>query len=150
MPSSLHFRREDVDLLGLSLKTFRWDFSLARIDLKRNQGIIFGDKETAWLRQLATTTVSQQSALEKIEVEFCPITLELYHWNQDSYSDEHKTYPWDSLEIIRDEILRTSGRDLSLYHPTCHKEYRQHCKERGDVSLEWIIPSNVVCDYTGI
>ncbi len=134
MRRPISFCGEDADILGPSLKTFCLDFDLVgwdndRIDKMRD----FGMREIMWLRQLARTAVARQSALEKIEIIFHVSHSALYSLGQGAL------FVWDGLDLIRDEDLRPSGRDLTYNEPPCTIEQWQLCDGKSESEIARIL-----------
>lgn len=111
MDNSITFFPEDSIVLGPSLKTFHWDFSI--YDQHSESWDSFGEAEVNWLRGLAEFAVSQKAALAKFEIDFTP--------DQYYFSTEETGYPWDRMDNLRDGILRPLGIDLVYNKPLISK-----------------------------
>lgn len=91
-------------LLGPNLKTFRW---ILRGDLHGPEAWgSFGDREQRFIRGLA------KAALREIEIEFDP---------DPRLSSLKDGYPWDRMDVIREEI-RPHGIELVYSKPPVTKE----------------------------
>jgi hypothetical protein len=101
---------EDANILGPSLKTFSWSFSIYD---QHNEGwCAFGDAEENWLRRLGECAKKRGAVLEKIEILFCPD-----HWG----TTEVMGYPWDRMIRVREETLRPGGVELVYSEPMIGK-----------------------------
>lgn len=73
MERPLYFLSEGSIILGPSLRTFAWDFS---VDHEGNEmWHDFEEAEVTWLQKLAKCAVASRAALKKIKIEFRPS-----HW----------------------------------------------------------------------
>ncbi|KAF2650917.1 hypothetical protein K491DRAFT_666479 [Lophiostoma macrostomum CBS 122681] len=93
------FTTENEKILGPRVKVFGWDFHVN--DQHTEDWSDFGEREVAWLRQLARSANSRKAALTTIEIAFRP-----WDWN---YID---TYPWGQMVSIRDELWERNGIEL--------------------------------------
>ncbi|PVH99441.1 hypothetical protein DM02DRAFT_564599 [Periconia macrospinosa] len=108
-PSSVHFRADDVNVLGPKLKTFCWNFNVGGYE----SWTAFDEASSLWISNLANATVACNAALRRIELRLCP-----------RYSEprEETIYPWDLIDDLRDKVLRPKGIDLSYNDPPILKE----------------------------
>jgi hypothetical protein len=112
MHSPVQFSPMDSNLLGPSLKTFAWDFSI--YDQHSESWCGFGEPEANWVRELAEFAVSHKAALTKIEIQFTPDGL----WG----TTEDMGYPWDRMDGVRDQTMKPNGLDLVYNEPSVSKD----------------------------
>lgn len=126
MSRPVQFSVEDSNVLGPSLKTFAWDFSI--YDQHSESWTDFGAPEAAWLRELGEIAISRKAALEKIVIQYTP---ECYH-----NPTEEEGYPWDRMDKVRDETLKPNGLSLEYNEPSVSKDKWLHCIRTGGLESE--------------
>ncbi|KAF2032737.1 hypothetical protein EK21DRAFT_60360 [Setomelanomma holmii] len=108
----VQFLSEHSNVLGPSLKTFAWDFSI--YDQHSEGWCDFGEAEANWVRELAECAVSRKSALATIKIQFTPNSC----WG----TTEDMGYPWDRMDTVRDRTLAPNGLDLVYNKPSISKD----------------------------
>jgi hypothetical protein len=116
------FTPEDANVLGPSLKTFAWDFSV--YDQHTEAWSDFGESEANWIKKLAEVAVSRKAALGEIHIQFAP--------NPFQETTEEVGYPWDWMDKVRNETMKPKGLDMVYNEPTISKDAWQHFCRTGE------------------
>jgi hypothetical protein len=112
MHNPAQFMPEDSNVLGPSLKTFAWDFTV--YDQHSEGWSDFGESEANWVKTLAEIAISCKSALREIHIQFTPDEL----WG----TTEEMGYPWDWMEKVKDESFKPNGLGLVYNEPSISKD----------------------------
>lgn len=126
MPRPIDFSVEHANILGSSLKTFAWDFSI--YDQHSETWRDFGAPEAAWVRELAEIAISRKAALEMIAICYTPDD----YWG----STEEDGYPWDRMDKVRDETMKPNGLTLEYNKPSISKDEWLHYIRTGGVESD--------------
>jgi hypothetical protein len=111
MHSPIRFSAEDSNILGSNVKTFAWDFT---INDQHSEGWCdFGEAEAKWIQDLAECAASRKAALKRIEIQFSPD-----YWD----TVEEMGFPWDRMNRVRDETLKTRGIELVHNQPSIERD----------------------------
>ncbi|KAF2203908.1 hypothetical protein GQ43DRAFT_438438 [Delitschia confertaspora ATCC 74209] len=90
-PRDLHFSPADADaLLGPKLKTFVWDFRIAKRGLRASSP--FGEPEELWLRGLVKAVMTRNASIRRIHID-------IGNLEPDSLESPLETgYSWGALD----------------------------------------------------
>jgi hypothetical protein len=112
MHRPIQFSPDDSNVLGPSLKTFAWDFTI--YDQHSESWCDFGESEANWVKNLAERAASRKALLARIEIQFAPDS----YW----HATEEMGYPWDWMDRVRDQTLKPNSINLVYNEPLVSRD----------------------------